>query len=1525
MRAYPTWEQFDAKFAQGKKEDFFQALCRLLFKEKYGIVEAIPYAFNHAGNEMAPIVVGKEVVGFQAKYFTGNAITDAQADDLIDSINTAGLNNPEQTKILIYTTLPFGNPLKGQTMTNRQAKIESAAQTHSMSIEWIQGDNILDLVAKDELLYDLFFNNEIDLIHLNEHLKRANEIQWREIKNVIRYGDQTISLSRQDMVNQLEGLLSQHKHVIVAGESGSGKSAIVKDYCLRHQNDAVFVWINAGQLNTNDVNSLFHYEESYTLQNVKSYYSRNAKKVLIIDSSEKLLSARGTMAYSLLIDSLIDDDWQVIFTVRKSRVDAFQKSIVDLQEIKTEILEVYLISDSTIDAIFEKYTIAKPSNKKLYQRIHNLFYLARYCELSHDQSVSYSDFLDSIWEEKIKGSVDSDISKREAREQCILECAKRILHTGNYLIRKEGLDLESISELIQDEVISNDRYSYQFAHDIYLDWALNVYLDILWERTLNVVEFFKGIEDNIIGFNAFRNWIAHKVNNQADLVRVFEMSLFSEELIKKWRSVVITAILRSDSYSPIFFNAYKEKLKADEYRWGAIVLSELVVNCQEIVSYIKYKDINYPMMCPVGSGWDSAIDFINEDFDYLRKKYGKLVNAILKHYHRLRNANPKSLQIAAKMALQPHKEIAEIRKQGRDVYYENPEIAWSVAVNYFGYILPEIKQILDEIIVHRWVNHLDPYSELSRYIAKSQDISLAVLYMHYPKEILDLMDIYWSASNDNDEDDVEHGRIVHSDYRVFEPEEAWGLSHERLMLTYFPVSGLQTCINMMLLLHPKATVDFLISFIDKCVHSYAAYDWESDPVTQIEITLFDGTKRTKLGNQTAWNLYRGTSGISTPDLLKCIHMALERYILDIAKENRKDEVREILDKIIDKAESISLLAIVASVVVCHPNDYFEEAIALTSNLLLLGYDLHRSTRELSANLIEFAYRRNLAMLDERRKSNALPHRKRHLEDVLCWMQVSLEDDADKGKQQRLQRVYKNVDMLKEQLDAMSKDEKDLFGFILLRCDVRAMTKEHAEVDGVPVVQYVPNLSDEQKRLSEKSRSDSDKMMLGVSLRMWVTYHMKGRLDKLSGNEYENNPLKALSDSKQIKEQLMIQPGGLSLLPGDEYVPSMVCALMLMDYIDKLSNDDIEYCEDEVINALLDVDSMVDSEMSSFIECMSAINSILGRTHRYDDQIQSILQVYSSLENEVDGQRCCDIVANAIVAYKLWENYSAFMQKTLVSHAESIAEKKDISNITSEDAESLLCLMATYPLEEDMQELANISLEILSHVWDDDDKRHGFYYGTRVYASNTVARMILSAPKDVISELVSYYARYINTNGHDTMLMSFVLQTLKTNDYGRFWIAWKAFYPTIVLNRRDHRYSDLLNNYMLNPTRYSEWSDDWFVFQKQDLDFYRNIAHDIGNEPIVLRNIVVATNTIAKKYLAEMLSIIYYIVANNGQMDMRDMKSEILTGLERICRSITIQYSQELSSSQNIRNQFIDVLDFMIRNDSAWASNIKNTL
>lgn len=1517
---YPTWKNFEAKYSENP-QGAFESLCRMLFRRRYGIEESLPYYYNNAGNETVPIEKGSEIVGFQAKYFSGETLDDSHTRQIKHSIERAHAHYPKQNKIIVYTNLLFGNPPEGKEKTARQKDVEDTAKANSMIIEWIMDANILDVVAQDELIYNLFFDLEVDLIHLDEYIKNANLLYSKTIKDSINYGGKELTIEREDIKSQLEGLLIQEKHVILQGEGGCGKSAVIKSY-INHHPEVPVIWLSASQFDTDDVNTLFHLEKTFSLGQVRQYYADITKKIVVIDSAEKLLDLRNKMPLTLFIGSMQQDRWQMVFTARKSSVGRLSKLLTTSLELNTISVDVPLLSDESLENFLAGNSLAKPQDNNLYSRIHNLFYLARYTEVVAGSNLTLDAFRNRVWETKIRGEANYSFSQQEKREQCLLEMARRKLSTEGFYIKKADLDTDAIAALMLDDIVCYDnRKGYYFAHDIYQEWALDYQVSAIWEEKKDVEAFTQALGESLSSVNAFKRWYGKLIDEDSECAPLFINAVFNGTLTgEKWLTAVFAEILRSKTFANTFFNNYQEALTANDFQWGKYLLKILPVNCKEILTYVTYQGAQYPVMRPIGSGWNCVVDFIYTYHDVLATQEGRAINTILTDYPWIQNGDKQTLHKAGLLALQPHVEVAEIRKKGDDCFFEKKESACKLTAQYFSYIPAEIKNILDEVIINKWVSHLDPYYELCSFIVKAEGDTGLPLYILYPQEVLALMDLFWCEQEEDKKDEPWGNRSSHID-----SEEAWGLSDRRLMLTYFPASGLQTCIGSMLVFHPQITLDFIIQFVDKCVNQYAKARWHGDIVEPLDLILPDGATVTKLGNQTLWNLYRGTSGMSAPHLLESIHMALEGYLLQSVKEKRTDEVKKYLQEIITHSQSLSLLSIVASLVVAYPDEFFDEAIIMTSNLQLLKYDLTRYTSEVHSGMIEFAFHGNQNMLTERKNSNALKHRKQHLETLLFNIQATYIGATNTEGQERLERAYKNVDSLKEQLELEPEDVKPLTKFIISRCDIRSMKQEAVDFNGAKGTLFTPHLDEEQKVMSDDTVKNSNAMMAGSLLRMWATYRAKGEFEKIKGNQYEDNPLKSLDVCRDILKQLETREGGLFLLPGDEFVPSTVCSVLIRDFEDQLTANDFDYCVGIVVNALEDVNHMVGNSLSEYDICLQVVGIIMNRRPQYVDRCKHILYIYASISQEVAGKRACDVVAEVIANQKLWDKHEAVMYALVWEYIENKAKSGEIEALLYEDAESLLCLLSVYPKSEKLKHIADVSLERVSHIWDLNDKRKNLYIGQRHSSSYMVARILLSASNEEIPRLLTYFTRYLNTDVHDTLLMSFIYRTLITNDYDRFWIVWYALYDTIIHQRDNHFHSEMLNNYMFNPVQFSHWGDDWFRIEEKDMDFFRRIAVDLGHLPIVLRNITHVSRTLAKNYFMDSLEIFNVIIENNPSFALKDYSQDTMTNLEAILRRELPNLNDKIKTDDILRKRLITVLDFMMTNGSSYASMIKSGL
>lgn len=1515
---YPNWKDFEAKYSENP-QGAFESLCRMLFRRKYGKGDTLPYFYNNAGNETVPIEVGRDSVGFQAKFFSGETLNTAHIRQISHSIERAHVYYPQQNRIIVYSNLLFGNPPEGKKMTEHQNKVEETARKNTMSVEWILGENILDLVSEDELIYNLFFNLEVDLIHLGEHVNKTNELYLRNIKANISFTNGVINIDRTKSYNQLSEWLIERKHIIISGEGGSGKSAIIKKYYEEHQGDIPMIYLNAGRFSTNDVNSLFHLEKTYNIGQVRQFYERLSRKILFIDSAEKLLDINNKMPLMQLVDAFQEDGWNIVFTVKTSALGGLKDLAQNFLRLDTELLTIELLDNSELDKLLIDNKIEKPSDRNLYDRIHNLFYLARYIEIASAGSLSYRQYREQVWNQKIRGQHEYALQMQEAREQCLLELVLRQWNDGNYYISKENLDYVAVSSLMQDEILGSDcYYGYYFTHDLYADWAADFLVSQKRYCHSQINEFLLSLGNENTATNAFRRWMGEHLDSNDDKVFHFIEAVMKSEIEDKWTEPVISAVLRSSNSSHFFFKNYQQQLAADNYKWLNKVLHILLTSCQNIDSYITFQGKQFPVMRPVGSGWEAAIDYIFDHYKEYRQKNGQMLVKLLTAFSKKRDSLMTTDVKAGMMAIKPIHENAEIREKGESMWFQDEKAICRLVGMYASPLASDISKIIHKVVENQWVHYGQPYYELMTYLVDSKDINAMIpLCAMIPDEIIMLLDAFW---NDVEEDDDRRHRPIPL---YHEAEEVWGLNkHFLTMHNYFPSGARQTCLGLLLRYHRDKALPFIICFMNQAIIRWSECEWNHDKVVETTIALSNGSQRRIIGSQYTWNLYRGSGG-NEPYLLQSIHMALEDYLLTASKEGHYDNVKVCLDEILEKSISNSLIAIVASLVVAYPDQYFDEVLAVCSSLQFLKWDLTRYLHEISIPMIDMAYIDNPEMMEERKTSNAMQHRKQHLETLLLSMQLSWNNTTNEDAKGKLQKVYELVDNLKSQLDKEPKEGRLTAKFIVSRLDLRSMKVEEVEINGVKGIQYTPSLDKEQIASHERTNRFSKKYMMGPSLKFWAEMRLDENYEKSKTSEYDKSPMKALEDCKKLVYVLENNSETRQIMIGDEFVPSLVGAALIKDYKHMLNKEQLDFCYENVLDALEDKKFLLSSSLSSYTHIMGVIGIMLDIKPENGERIKQILTSYSDIKYEVGSTRCCRIVAAAVSCCDLWIKHNTLMTDMIESFVSKHHGGK-IESYTIEEAESLICMIAVDPKDKTLRTIAMTCLEKISRIWEKDNAGFNKYSGHKYVMGDVVARFIMSLPKELISVGMAWFTRYIIESKHDSLLMQFVIRAAVYKEYKAFWDVWDSIYDTII--NKDYYYDhDILNIYMLNPIMYADWGNDWLKFEEKDIEFYNRIAHDLGGNPTVIKVMSKNCGTIARQYYMKVIPLLAFIVTNHPKMELKENCLVTINYLEDIMRRLVKEHLKEVKADGNLKEQVKALLDFMIRHDNSYASEIKKGL
>ncbi len=189
------------------------------------------------------------------------------------------------------------------------------------------------------------------------------------------------------------------------------------------------------------------------------------------------------------------------------------------------------------------------------------------------------------------------------------------------------------------------------------------------------------------------------------------------------------------------------------------------------------------------------------------------------------------------------------------------------------------------------------------------------------------------------------------------PLSPWGLDYRNDIEQYFdlapdhhdyyPASAFQTPTLSLLQVAPLEAVNFILWFTNRSIEYFVKTDFAKHEVEEIEVVLNASEPPLKqyICNR-IWNVYRGTQ--TAPMLLESLHMALEHWLLGVAKNVSPDVLAKWCLYITRNSCSASITAVVVSVVLAQPSKLFDVAKALFCTKEFFFFDLVRMQLDMSA-------------------------------------------------------------------------------------------------------------------------------------------------------------------------------------------------------------------------------------------------------------------------------------------------------------------------------------------------------------------------------------------------------------------------------------------------------------------------------------------------------------------------------------------------------------------------------------------------
>ncbi|EPN9321303.1 hypothetical protein ACT4T3_002663 [Acinetobacter baumannii] len=1548
----PDWNIFKAKFSENPQNSFewlVYSLCCQEFKLLTGILRFK----NQRGIETELIQYNEEYIGWQAKFY--DTSLSSHKSDFIKMIDNTKLSHPNITRLIVFTNAEWGQS-KGEEPKAKKT-IDTHADKKNIKLEWRCASYFETpyVIAENKNLYRHFFSlqqsvyEKLELFH-----KHSNRLMSR-ISSHIEFNNQKITIDRTPIKDSL--LKSSAQVVLLTGNGGVGKTAIVKQLYEENKDpDIVYYVHKASEFNVSKISDFLFEIELDEFINVNENIST---KVIIVDSAENLLSIKNLDPFREYLETLLSAGWKIWFTTRDQYKHDFSFLLVDSYQVLYDDINVPRLSNLQLKEISSKYNIELPQDDKLKDLLRNPFYFKEYLKLYEENiQLDYTKFRDSLWPQIIS-------KNNPRRSSLLIEMAKKRANTGSFFLNIEGelFEHKLLDDLIEDGILVHDQSHYYIAHDIYEEWALNQYIDIQYQSHIEEKVFFENIGESLPIRRAFRKWLSEKlVSESYDFIDFIKHCFNSKDISEIWSDELLTSILLSEN-SKFFFSSYKENILKNNNKIFNRICSFLKMSCKQLdhnifnellpISFSSH-ELSYLFTKPKGDGWVQFIDFIYINFSKVEKNQFKNIVPILQDWNKTNKTGKTNKQAGLIAKLIWEEQILDEKLN----LNTNNELIFTI-ISSVAENKKEVSELIDLAIKNKLTKYRNPYDKLIDYILIKIEGWICV--SHIPHKIRELAEEIWFITENSRANFLKTSSIRNN--------KIYGIAIDNY--DYYPASAYQTPIYSLLKNDFSNTLQFVLKIVNKMVDEYikhvGGYKTIFLKIDELEVKQYIDSN--------LWFLYRGQQ--NCPDILISIHMALEKYLLEICKDTNEEQTNKLLKAVLLQTHSASITAIVASVAMAYYDKCFEVIKILISQKEILIHDSNRLRNERLFQFKPFISKNDLQQIFyiEREESNKLSHRNYSFDYLIRHFSFFSSDSvSEEFLISRQNDIYHIIDSHYNELcKKESEDYEDKFWRIYLtRIDKRLLKPSIKEKEDQVYIELEPQIPDDLKKFQIEQLKDIDKRNKYLSLDLWTAYKIDSDIKCKKFENYEKNPLTALEEVTVIWELIKNDnlPDYLNLYKD---LPALISVVLIRDYAELLNEDKFLLCEQIVIYYTKEVFSsgfyyggrkgiimsinilpkllFLQKDKNSYIKAVivlvllkpffidvgtkSSSDDLIDNIHKYltcnYEDILSIYKGYLYLERkrQEEFREIQYGQVDNIFQHFNYDDFFANFVKKYELEFEKI-ESNDINLIEIEKIEeyeiSSLISAFRFSLWNNHSKLLmpytkNIINNIFMSILNDDEEGGNNYYNKSRFFYDYVTYTLESKSTEDIHSLIQPVLSDTNVSKSLADLINqFVVMQDKLNKSDNFWTVWNALKDKIVYMYENYSYKfdidKIISSYMFANTNWKPEAKSWPALDIDKKFFFDELTHQLGGSCRYLINLIYLVTGIGELYQEESI----YWLANsikNHEVKIskhRDFK-ELIVSLENLLKKFSLRNKERIKTTIRLKKAVIVLLNFLVTQES----------
>ncbi|MDR2222065.1 MAG: hypothetical protein LBE34_04915 [Flavobacteriaceae bacterium] len=1019
-----------------------------------------------------------------------------------------------------------------------------------------KGKNIIsnshvDTGGGDFINGDNNFIQKIIINHENkkERLKGIIE-QTKNVLNKIQSDISGIKLKRDLIELSITDLIMENQFIFIDGEAGCGKSAYAKQI-LESLEDTCIISFAADQfLKSSLINTLHEINVDLSLEEIFNEFNEFSYRLIYIDSFEKLLEGEAEAFRELLSVLRHNKNIKLVVSCRSYALETLKINYFDKEILQnnSKVLNVPELTDEELNFFVKNIPALK--NIVLNVNLREIIRVPKYLALSHKLvSIPNNDLCDvdivafknKLWK-YIVGGTNGVLEQK--RQNVFIDIAVKRAKNLTLLTSVNEFDSDLVYALKSDGILFEENNLYAPSHDIFEDWGLIKYINLLKINSSKTDSFYRKLSNEPAIRRGFRLWVESKIEESESWIYNFVSETINDDLIENhWKDEVLIAVIKSNLCGRFF-----AEFKLDLLEKNLQLLKRMIHLLR-----ISGKDSNE---CPNTSGWDVLIIFLHNNLDEVINIDTQILRFLYdwKPVLTYRKVTDKKIpEYVGKMVykllgnFKSYDDKDSLIDEGIKLLYQLSE-----------YIPNEIREVFKDLLIE------DDYKD-KRGSWKRKRIQYALSFFYsgtLPKyfynELVELANFKWKKRK-IELDDVDW--IVPSRPGI---DEYFGITN-RYEFDYFPESTYQTFVYGFLNNHPLEAVDFIIDFSNYCVENFIKSDFlksedgfgrEADDLVNIELFYNDNVYSIK-GSTYLWMVNRGGQ-VVVPDLLQSVVIALERFMYELGKHEVEglDKILQVcFDKIYTKSNSVILISVLSSIAMAYPKKVGDMFLPLLSDRKFFDWDSKRWARELvnGESLLGLRHSTPEKQLynEERREALKWKHRMQYHKGLVGFvLQYQISYGNLNG------RIFGMLDRLETKCD-----KNDIYYLKLLsEIDIRKQNVEQVEHNGQKAIQLSPNYSVNSSLEQEMIANEKEVKIQNIHAKytLWVTKMFQKKAEDNITYEYWKECLEYFNSTDYPKTDI------LYLASIDSFPVATLAAIGIDEFNDKLSDDEFNFCIDRIL-------------------------------------------------------------------------------------------------------------------------------------------------------------------------------------------------------------------------------------------------------------------------------------------------------------------------------------------------------------------------